>query len=281
MSISQLQQDFVNSLKGVYEKDEAENIFYLTIESLTGINYKNNKIAKFTPDGCFIKMLGQIQLRLQQNEPIQYILNEAWFYEIPFYVDENVLIPRPETEELVDWIIKEHEQKEPITILEIGTGSGCIPIILKRKLPAATVYSCDISAKAIAIAAKNAHKQNIVVHFIELDFLEESCWPQLPKADIIVSNPPYIPQSDKISIHKNVLMYEPHTALFVSDSNPIVFYEAIAKAGNFLLKPNGSIYVEINEKFEKETIGVFKKNNFKTKLKTDMQGKERMIKAEK
>ncbi|MCH5597917.1 class I SAM-dependent methyltransferase [Niabella ginsengisoli] len=135
MSLQKIQEDFINGLNDVYEASEAANIFELVIENLTGINLKLDRSVKFSPDGCLYQMLNDIKKRLQNNEPIQYILNEAWFYDIPFYVDKNVLIPRPETEELVDWIIKEQSNQQQLTILDVGCGSGCIPIILKENFP--------------------------------------------------------------------------------------------------------------------------------------------------
>ncbi|MGC4234288.1 MAG: peptide chain release factor N(5)-glutamine methyltransferase [Niabella sp.] len=280
MSLSALQQSFIASLQNIYEPQEAENIFNLVIENLTGIDLKNNKTAKFIPDGCFLKMLNEIQERLQNREPVQYILNEAWFYDIPFYVDRNVLIPRPETEELVDWIIKDHKKNDAITILDIGTGSGCIPVVLKRKLASAQIFSCDISKKALDVAGKNARTHKTDIHFMQLDFLDNNSWAQLPKADLLVSNPPYIPISDQSSMQENVLKYEPHEALFVKDHQPLAFYEAIASAGKLVLNPNGKIYVEIYEGLGKETTVLFERSGYSPILKKDMQGKDRMIKAE-
>ncbi|MCH5720417.1 N5-glutamine methyltransferase family protein [Niabella hibiscisoli] len=154
MSLQKLKAGFVENLKSVYPSDEASNLFNLAIEHLTGINLRNNSAATFTPDGCFMKMWSEMEQRLRKAEPIQYILNEAWFYDIPFYVNQSVLIPRPETEELVEWIIKDHQGKRDLSILDIGTGSGCIPVILKRKIPQAEVISCDISAAALEVAKK-------------------------------------------------------------------------------------------------------------------------------
>ncbi|HTG55523.1 MAG TPA: peptide chain release factor N(5)-glutamine methyltransferase [Niabella sp.] len=272
----------LQKLKGIYPADEAGNLFNLAIENLTGINLRNNRnnsTATFTPDGCFLKMWDAIERRLQQSEPIQYILNEAWFYDIPFYVNQSVLIPRPETEELVDWIIKDHKEKQDLAILDIGTGSGCIPVILKRKIPQSEVSSCDISKEALLVAQKNARKHKTEINFIQSDFLNRENWPNFSKSDIIVSNPPYIPQQEKRLMHDNVLAHEPHLALFVEDSNPLVFYAAIAEAGKTLLKDNGTIYVEIFEGLGTETQLLFESQGFNPILKKDMQGKDRFIKA--
>lgn len=279
MSLQKLKTGFIENLKGIYPEDEAGNIFNLAIENLTGINLRNNNSAAFTPDGCFIKMWDEIEQRLQKSEPIQYILNEAWFYDIPFYVNKSVLIPRPETEELVDWIIKDHKEKQDLSILDIGTGSGCIPIILKRKIPHSKVSSCDISSDALLVAQKNARKHKTEIEFVQLDFLNEENWSAFPKADIIVSNPPYIPQKEKSLMHDNVLAHEPHLALFVTDNNPLIFYAAIAAASKLILKDNGTIYVELFEGLGSETQLLFENHGFNVILKKDIQGKDRFIKA--
>lgn len=279
MSLQKLKTGFIENLKGIYPADEAGNLFNLAIENLTGINLRNNSTATFTPDGCFMKMWEEIEKRLQQSEPIQYILNEAWFYDIPFFVNQSVLIPRPETEELVDWIIKDHRGKQDLSIFDIGTGSGCIPVILKRKMPQSEVSSCDISNEALLVARKNARKHKTEINFIQSDFLNKENWSSFPKSDIIVSNPPYIPQKEKGLMHDNVVAHEPHLALFVEDGNPLIFYAAIAEAGKTLLKNNGMIYVEIFEGLGKETQLLFEGQGFSTVLKKDMQGKDRFIKA--
>ncbi len=279
MSLQKLKTGFIENLKGIYPADEAGNLFNLAIENLTGINLRSNSTATFTPDGCFMKMWEEIEKRLQQSEPIQYILNEAWFYDIPFFVNQSVLIPRPETEELVDWIIKDHRGKQDLSIFDIGTGSGCIPVILKRKMPQSEVRSCDISSEALLVARKNARKHKTEINFIQSDFLNRENWSSFPKSDIIVSNPPYIPQREKGLMHDNVVAHEPHLALFVEDSNPLIFYAAIAEAGKTLLKDNGMIYVEIFEELGQETQLLFEGQGFSTVLKKDMQGKDRFIKA--
>jgi len=214
-----------------------------------------------------------------RHEPIQYVINECWFYDIPFYVDNNVLIPRPETEEIVDWVIKENKLKENLAILDVGTGSGCIPIILKRKIPAATVNSCDVSNGALAVARKNAAVHETGIHFFHIDFLNEKNRDLLPEVDVIISNPPYIPECDKNEIRKNVLDHEPHLALFVKNEDPLIFYQAIAKFGLQRLKQKGSIYVEIHESFAEMVIQTFEQMSYSTELRKDIQGKERMVKA--
>ncbi len=277
MPILQLQEKFVTNILDIYGQSEAQNIFYLAMEHLTGINLRQNSNAHFNPDGCFEKMLNNIQKRLKQHEPIQYILNEAWFYDISFYVDKQVLIPRPETEELVNLIVKTHHQNDNLTILDIGTGSGCIPIILKKKLPAAKVYSCDISKNALSVAQKNARKHQTEIQFIEMDFLDSNNWTQLPEVDLMVSNPPYIPETDKSTMRSNVLLHEPHETLFVSSDDPLLFYRATALAGKQLINTGGTIYVEIHESYGNECCVLFKNHGYTATLKQDMQYKDRFV----
>lgn len=270
---------FVNALKSIYPTSEAENIFLIAIEYITGKDLRANLNHRFILTDTQQKQLKSIVSRLLNHEPIQYITNECWFYDIPFYVDENVLIPRPETEELVHWIVNENKTDERLSILDVGTGSGCIPVILKRKLTGATVYACDVSTTALEVAKKNAEEHNILINFLQLDFLDDKAWSSLPRVDIIVSNPPYIPLKDKKEMRENVLQYEPHVALFVKNESPLVFYKAIANCGKKILTENGRIYVEIHESLGPEVIKLFEQMGYAAALKKDMQGKDRMVKA--
>lgn len=198
-----------------------------------------------------------------------------------FYVDQNVLIPRPETEELVEWIIT--DCKFPINelkILDIGSGSGCIPVALKRKLRKAEVWSCDISEAALKVAKKNADTLGAIINFLLLDILNKEQRERLPSFDIIVSNPPYIPQKERYQMRPNVLEYEPARALFVPDNDPLIFYKAIADFGKTHLNKKGTIYAEIHEDIGEVTSKLFQTAGFTTTIQKDMQGKERMIKAE-
>ncbi|MBO9618629.1 MAG: peptide chain release factor N(5)-glutamine methyltransferase [Niabella sp.] len=275
MELQNFKDKFMGTISPVYEKQEAANIWDLVVHY---INDHQNEVSFPADTAIFFENIGR---RLQLQEPIQYILKEAWFYDIPFYVDENVLIPRPETEELVHWVIGENHTRQVLSILDIGSGSGCIPVILKRKLPQAAVTSCDISPGALAVAGRNAMRYNAAINFIQLDFLNETLWPQLPTADVIISNPPYIPEKDKESMHNNVLNYEPALALFVPDQDPLLFYRKIAVAAKQLLNPGGAIYVEIHESLGAATRALFNENGFSSIIKADMQGKERLVKATK
>lgn len=272
---------FINQLKNIYAASEAENIFYMAIEYVSKKNFKKDFHEEMNLNETQLEQLHLILKRLSNHEPIQYILNESWFYDIPLYVNNDVLIPRPETEELVNWIIKDHEKKQNFSLLDIGTGSGCIPAILKRKLSYATVHACDISIAALEVAKKNAEKYHLSINFFQTDFLDQTRWLQFPKVDILVSNPPYVPQKDKNQMRANVSQYEPHIALFVQDESPLIFYQAIALCGKKMLNPNGIIYVEIHESLGEEVVNLFQQNGYTTELKKDLQGKDRMVKARK
>jgi release factor glutamine methyltransferase len=268
----------LNKLRTIYPEGEASHITDWVMEYLTGSKkaermlYKNAAITSGEE-----VLLNEYTKRLLQHEPVQYILNEAWFYGLKFYVDKNVLIPRPETEELVEWI-----SSNPINnlkILDIGTGSGCIPVALKNKNSCAEIWACDISDAALTVAKKNALTSDTDINFIQLDILDKNQWNQLPQFDIIVSNPPYIPEKDKEQMNDNVLKYEPDTALFVPDDDALLFYKTIAEFGKEHLANNGFIYFEIHEDFGDATLLLLKSLGYKSELKKDMQGKDRMVRA--
>ena len=281
MKIQEANNHLTGQLKAIYEESEAENISDWVLEHITGKKRTDrimNKEKPLNPEQA--SQLTQYLDRLLQHEPVQYVLSEAWFCGLKFYVDKNVLIPRPETEELVEWIISDCKFPiDTLSILDVGSGSGCIPIALKKRLGKADVWSCDISPEALRVANQNATTLGINVKFIELDFLNETKRENLPSFDIIVSNPPYIPEKDKDFMRLNVLNHEPATALFVPDNDELIFYKAIATFGKNHLTENGAIYTEINESLGETTSAMFQANGYKTELRKDMQGKERMIKA--
>lgn len=279
MSLLALHHNFTQLLKTIYDAEETENIWKLTAEHVFGAAIQQKELAEKPFDAAQAQHLQNVLNRLLLHEPIQYIIHECWFYDIPFYVNNHVLIPRPETEELVHWIIKEQATVSQPVIVDVGTGSGCIPVILKRKIPGAIVHACDISEKALQVAQKNAATHQTEINFLQLDFLNSNQHHMLPKPHIIVSNPPYILKSDQFYMRKNVLQYEPHTALFVDDTDPLIFYEAIANFGSNNLQKDGTIYVEINEALAENVISLFEGKHYKTFLKKDMQGKYRMVKA--
>ncbi|HEV8285861.1 MAG TPA: peptide chain release factor N(5)-glutamine methyltransferase [Chitinophagaceae bacterium] len=282
MTIEDARKEIISSINNIYEKNEADNIAEIVMEHITRWSRIERVLNKDTPLSSFQKTsLNQTIDRLQQHEPIQYIINEAWFAGMRFYVDKSVLIPRPETEELVEWILKEFRiQNSEFRILDVGTGSGCIAIALKKKLPNAEVWACDVSDEALTVARMNADALNTAIDFVPLNFLDKEQRKQLPEVDIIVSNPPYVPQKEKNEMRKNVADHEPFVALFVPDSNPLVFYEAIAEFGKEKLTDGGKIYVEIHENLGEQVKQLFqsKAYNF-IELKKDLQGKDRMIKV--
>lgn len=215
--------------------------------------------------------------RLTKYEPIQYILGEAYFYGLLFKVDKSVLIPRGETEELVDMIINKNEITNP-KIIDIGTGSGCIAIALKNNIKGAEVWACDISNSALKTAQTNANHNNVDIKFIQCDILAMEQVTDFPKFDIIVSNPPYIAQSERCSMPQNVLGYEPMTALFVPDNDPLLFYRNIGLFAKKHLKNGGKLYFEINEAFGEETVELLSSIGFQAPiLYRDINGKNRMI----
>lgn len=277
MNLQEASKHIIQQLKTNYEQREAENICNILLEEFTGLNKVQRLVAATTT--LSEQQQRNIDTALQQlllHKPLQQVLGYTWFYHNKFIVNENVLIPRPETEELVDVIIKEN-QHQSISILDIGTGSGCIAISLQLNLHNATVTAIDISNKALYIAQQNAQQLNANIHFIELDFLNESHWQQLPQFDIIVSNPPYITYEEKNEMHKNVLDHEPHLALFTPNNDALIFYRKIAAFAQAHLKLNGKIYVEINETLSHQTQEIFTSNNYTTTVLKDLQRKDRMI----
>lgn len=281
MTMQEATYYLLNNLRTIYPEGEASQITDWVIEHLTGSKkaermiYKNAAITEQEE-----KQLQQYTERLLNREPVQYVLNESWFCGLNLYVDKNVLIPRPETEELVEWIISNCKfPVDELKILDIGTGSGCIPISLKRRIRKAEVWACDISEKALAVAKRNADALGADVNFMQLDILGKEQRNQLPEFDIIVSNPPYVPEKDKAQMQPNVLNYEPPTALFVPDNDPLVFYKAIAVFGKTHLNPKGTIYCEIHENLGSPVEEIFSSSGYTTELKKDMQQKDRMIKS--
>jgi release factor glutamine methyltransferase len=277
--------DFKKELGKVYDAREAATISDWVFESLTSMKrwerrtHQNKEI-----NNNEYQQLQKYLKELLQHKPAQYVLNEAWFYKIKFFVNEDVLIPRPETEELVEWIVNEVKAQnirssKPTNILDIGSGSGCISIALKKELPDANIVALDISGKALEVAKKNARELNAAVGFLEIDFLDETKWGIVSEYDVIVSNPPYIPVKEKESLEKNVIDFEPEVALFVEDDNPFIFYKKIARFSKMHLKKAGKIYVEINETKAEEVKEVFEKEGFNVTIKKDIYGKERMVKA--
>jgi release factor glutamine methyltransferase len=279
MNLQEASKHTTNQLETIYSQREAQNICSLLLEEITSLSFTERLINKeFQLNATQLNQLENSITILIQHKPIQQVLGYTWFAGNKFIVDENVLIPRPETEELVDHIVAENKNKQ-ISILDIGTGSGCIAISLKNKLPNASVTAIDISAKALDIAKQNAANIGVAITFIQLDFLDKTTWSSLSQFDIIVSNPPYIKENEKQAMNNNVLLHEPHLALFVPNDSALIFYEKIAAFAQTHLKKDGIIWVEINEALGIETAETFINNGFQATIIKDMQEKERMIKA--
>ena len=306
MKIKQYKTHFIQALSSIYDLGEAESFFYLILEEKQQL--KRIDLA-LNPDLTFsnaeIQLWNSILEQLQKEIPIQYLLGKTSFYGLDFEVNENVLIPRPETEELVEWIIQsqkvevrsgklemgsgklgeeqsaklEREQQiRKINILDIGTGSGCIAIALAKNLPNAEVFAVDVSEKALATAEKNAIINEVNVTFLKKNILETDDLEQ--QFDLIVSNPPYVRELEKKEIKKNVLDNEPHLALFVDDSDALVFYRKIAELAQKNLSPKGQLFFEINQYLGKEMMELLEKMNFQNiELRQDIYGNDRMIRG--
>ena len=273
---------FLQQLKAIYNLNEATIITDWVLESLAGIKRFDvvKDPEKLLPDTITGKLKVALE-ELLQHKPVQYVTNEAWFYNMKLKVDKSVLIPRPETEELVKLVLDAVKDAAIIapSIIDIGTGSGCIAIAVKKNLSAASVTAIDVSENALAIAKDNSAVQQTEIQFLKVDFLEESQWASLPRYDVIVSNPPYIPMDEKEKLDKNVTGFEPHQALFVPDRLPLLFYEKIAAFASAHLNLKGKIFMEVHESFAKETAALFTKNFGETIIKKDIFGKERMVVA--
>ena len=283
--------NFFNSLKNIQDEQEIESFFFILTEYLH--NLKRVDVAlnpNFELKDAEVDKWNTILAQLQQEKPIQYITGEAWFYGLRFEVNENTLIPRPETEELVEWILNSPNihHPSPINILDIGTGSGCIPISLKANLSQANVSAIDVSEKALEVAKRNAELNKVEINFIQANILEVEDLSQLTSPiihhpssyNIIVSNPPYVRNLEKQEIKKNVLDYEPHLALFVEDTDALLFYRKIAQLALKNLSPNGLLFFEINQYLGKETVELLESLGFKNiELKKDIYGNDRMIRC--
>ena len=286
MTFEAAEQSLTTALSGLYENREAATIAGMVMEFITGKSKMDRWLQKNEPlSEADLKCFQQYSNQLLTGKPIQYVFGEAWFAGMRLQVNEHTLIPRPETEELVNlcasWAAANRINDAPLKILEVGTGSGCIAIALQKKLPGAQITAVDISSEAIDVATTNAIVNNTAIKCITLDFLDETCWPGLGSYDIVISNPPYIADIEKESMAKHVLDFEPHTALFVANNNPLIFYTALSNFGNKYLNKAGAIFVEINQALGLQTQDVFVQNNYKTVLKKDLFENDRMIVATK
>ncbi len=285
MNLLQLEKYFHQRLKANYPDSEIENFFFWTLEEILGIQridfvlQKNNAV-----DYQNIDRIKKVIQRLRNEEPIQYIFGSTEFYGLLFNVSTDTLIPRPETEELVEWIIETVKQDEYLSslselrILDIGTGTGCIAITLTKLIPSANTTAVDISKNALTVAESNSALNEVNVHFVISNVLELSSLEN--EFDIIVSNPPYVRNSEKIEIKNNVLKYEPDTALFVEDDGPLLFYRKIGKLSLESLNPNGYLFFEINQYLGKEMVDLLSDLGYQhIELRKDVFGNDRMIKC--
>ena len=272
------------ALEGLYENREAATIANMAMEFVTGKSKMDRWLSKneILPDTS-VQQLQDYTNELLTGKPIQYVIGEAWFAGLALQVTPDTLIPRPETEELVNWCATwagaNITSEASLKILEIGTGSGCIAIALQKKLPSAHITAVDISKEAIQVATANAVANNAAITFISLDFLDEKNWLALDSYDIIISNPPYIAETEKNNIANHLLHFEPHTALFVPDNDVLVFYSAIANFGKSNLQPGGALFFEINQLLGAETEKLLQEKNYSTTLRKDLFENERMILA--
>lgn len=292
MTIKQYRAHFNESLKHLYPTSEIDSFFFIILEEYMG--FKRIDIVLKSDFNIDQKSLNLMQIatkQLEQEIPIQYIIGKTEFFGLPFNINKEVLIPRPETEELVERVIKEVSliktyktdsnettNEKQLKILDIGTGSGCIAISLKKEIPSSKISAIDVSNEALRIAKKNALLNKVDINFIHLDILKTNNLDKL--YDVIVSNPPYVRELEKKEMKNNVLNNEPHLALFVDNKNPLLFYNKIAElAKNFLTK-NGQLHFEINQYLGKETVILIAEKGFKNiQLKKDIFGNDRIISA--
>ena len=282
LKLHQLKSKFTSQLEGLYPTEEIDSFFYILCDFF--LNYPRIQVSLFAESvvsNAHLELFEASIKRLEKHEPIQYIIGETEFYGLPFGVNAATLIPRPETEELVAWVISDCNTKTShFNILDIGTGSGCIAIAIAKHLPRANVSAIDISQKAIAIAAKNATFNNVKIDFQNKNILEATHLPN--NYDVIISNPPYVREMEKAAMHFNVLNFEPNLALYVSDKDPLIFYRKIAELAIFSLNIGGWLYFEINEFMSDEMGSLLKRIGFSNiELRQDFRAVPRMIKCQK
>lgn len=270
------------SLCEIYPDGEASQIAFMLLEGIYGASKTDVLLGK-TPEKIVSgNDFNAALARLKNQEPIQYVLGYAYFCGHKFKVNSSTLIPRPETEELVDLVLSENSHKNPVNVLDIGTGSGCIPISLQLQRNLWKCTGADISKEALQIALQNSVDLGSTVDFIQMDILHSASnrSENEKKYDIIISNPPYVLNSDKNEMQSNVLDYEPHSALFVPDESPLIFYKSILEFCHWHLKPGGKVYFEIHQKMGKPMVDLMKKNNFTdAETRLDFNNKVRFAKG--
>jgi len=279
MEVKKYKALFQNELSPFFDAMEIDQFFYLTLEKryqLKRVDLALNPNFEITVEEE--QYWNSVLIQLKTQKPIQYILGETSFYGLTFLVNEYTLIPRPETEELVQWILETNPTSSEIALLDIGTGTGCIPITLKKYLPKAIVFASDVSEKALEVATKNASMNQVDVTFLQNDILATTRLEQ--QFDVIVSNPPYVRELEKKEINTNVLQFEPHLALFVADNDALLFYRKIAQLAQEYLQPNGQLFFEINQYLGTEMIALVASYGFtEIELRQDIYGNDRMLRA--
>ena len=271
MTLADLKQNFYNELQTLYNQDEIDAILLIYLEDKFDLDYLPTQNFDFETEAK------EDLFALKTGKPIQHITKKAFFYDNFFFVNENTLIPRPETEELIELIRNDFPKDKELNIIDLGTGTGCIPITLSKLFPNSKVSAIDISEKALEVAQLNAKNLSETIYFIQQDLLVDFELDQ--KFDIIISNPPYIRNLEKDEMHQNVLQFEPHLALFVEDNNALIFYERIISFAKKNLAKNGSVYCEINQYLPEETKLLFEKVFNKVELIKDISGNYRMLKS--
>ncbi|MDR1406194.1 MAG: peptide chain release factor N(5)-glutamine methyltransferase [Prevotellaceae bacterium] len=276
-SVAQLHEQSQRQLRSLYSKKEAQALSHALLQHFGKLS--RTQLYAFPETEPSTETIQQIQTAiagLLAHQPLQYLTGETQFCGFPIEVSGAVLIPRPETEELVMWAAG--SINKDATVIDLCTGSGCIAVALKKIIPSAEVYACDFSPEALEVAQRNALKNNVTIRFFCCDVLSAIVFDK--KTDCIISNPPYVRQSEKASMHKNVLLYEPHQALFVPDNDPLIFYRAIARFAQQHLRKDGNVFVEINEALGKEMKVLFEAAGFTNiELHKDMNGKDRMMRG--
>lgn len=278
MQLREFYNHFLSELKPLYSFEEAAAISTMIFEHFAG-KTKADIVTEphYILEKEKIPALEYALLQLKRNMPVQYVIGEAWFAGLRFKVTPAVLIPRPETEELVAEAARFMKDNHKKTVLDIGTGSGCIPITIKKQLPVAEVSAIDISSEALMVARGNAAIHNTAIRWMEMDFLEEKEWDVLQSYDAIISNPPYIPENEKALLDKNVTAHEPHLALFVPDEKALIFYEKIALFGQKHLADGGGIFMEAHESFAGDVAKYFSESGYQALVKKDISGKDRIV----
>ena len=278
MTFREIYTAYLSELTPAYGAGEAQAITDLVLESLAGISRPGMpEYAQKVPNEKMLSLLFSSLEKIKSHTPVQHVIGFAWFYGIKFKVNEHVLIPRPETEELVLEAISYLKISPEKKVLDIGTGSGCIPISIKKHIPAAQITSVDISEDALQVAAENATANNVEIDFRKIDFLNEENWNLLSTYDIIISNPPYIPQEEEKEMDPHVTMHEPALALFVPQNDPLLFYKKIRQFADSHLNKEGRIFLEIHRDFGKETAAIFQEEKYAAVLKKDMSENDRMV----